>query len=222
MTKSLNLPLAFLALVFLPISLAAGVLTGEWATVVKRVGQSVVFIENAEGSCTGFVINAAAKNKDKDAVEYVLTAAHCDGKDLYAEQAAAKVLAKDTKHDLLVLEVSDLNRPALTIASENPKQGDDVASFGYGWGLERPMLRIAHVSDDKTYIPEDGIGGPLIVIDAPFVAGMSGGCVLNAIGEVVMIVQRGTGSVGIGVGAETIRDKVGRYLPKSNPATVTR
>jgi hypothetical protein len=38
--------------------------------------------------------------------------------------------------------------------------------------------------------------------------------VVNEAGEVVMMVQRGSGTVGMGVGAETIRSKAGRYLEK--------
>jgi S1-C subfamily serine protease len=133
---------------------------------------------------------------------------------MYADGAVAHVLAKDQKKDLLVLEVLDLDRPALRIAKANPKRGEEIISFGFGWGLERPMLRVSHIADDDTYIPEEGIGGPLMVTDAAFVAGMSGGPVINAAGEVVMMVQRGTGSVGLGVGAETIRSKIGRYLEK--------
>lgn len=40
---------------------------------------------------------------------------------------------------------------------------------------------------------------------------------VNTSGEVVSIVQRGGSGVGIGVGAETIRSKVGRYLGKPKP-----
>jgi S1-C subfamily serine protease len=76
------------------------------------------------------------------------------------------------------------------------------------------MLRRSMISDDKTYIPEGGIGGPLMATDISFVPGMSGGPVVNEKGEVVMMVQMGTSMVGFGVGAETIRDKVGRYLEK--------
>lgn len=190
------------------------VLMFDWNAVALRLAKSVVYIETKHGSCTGFVIHDAAKNKDKEDVDYVLTAAHCEGDDLYADQTVAKVIWKDTKKDLLVLEVADLGRPSLPIAQANPKVGDSIASFGFGFGLERPMFRTAIVSDDKTYIPEDGIGGPLIVIDADYVSGMSGGPVVNVAGEVVSIVQRGSSGVGLGVGAETLRDKVGRYLQK--------
>jgi len=190
----------------------------DWIPLADKLGKSVVYIENTSGSCTGFVINADATNKDKEDVDYILTAAHCNGEGLYVDQTAAKVLWLDTKKDLMVLEVSDLNRPALKLAKDNPKVGDEVASLGYGWGLERPMFRTAHVSDDDTYIPEDGIGGPFIVIDAQFVSGQSGGPVINTAGEVALIVQRGGGAVGIGVGAEVIRSKTGKYWEKPKAA----
>ena len=198
-------------------SYALRTFAADWTPIADKLGKSVVYIENTHGSCTGFVINSDAKNKDKEDVDYILTAAHCEGDDLYADQTAAKVIWKDTKKDLMVLEVSDLNRPALKLAKDNPKVGDEVASLGYGWGLERPMFRTAHVSDDDTYIPEDGIGGPFIVIDAQFVPGMSGGPVINAQGEVALIVQRGGNAVGIGVGAEIIKGKTGKYWEKPKP-----
>src|SRR5262245_19874472 len=119
----------------------------DWLTVADKLGKSVVYIEEKTGSCTGFIINADAKNKDKEDVDYVLTAAHCDGENLYADQTVAKVLWKDTKKDIMVLEVADLNRPAVTFAEKNPKIGDEIASYGFGFALERPMFRIAHVSD---------------------------------------------------------------------------
>jgi S1-C subfamily serine protease len=189
----------------------------EWTPIAEKLSKSVVYIESAEGSCTGFLINTDVKHDKDSDKDYVLTAAHCDGEKLYVDQATAKVISKDTKKDLMVLEVEDTGRPALKLAKDNPKIGDEVASLGYGWGLERPMFRTAHVSDDNTYIPEDGIGGPFIVIDAQFVGGQSGGPVINTAGEVVLIVQRGGGGVGIGVGAEVIRSKVGRYFEKVKP-----
>jgi hypothetical protein len=152
------------------IALALIMALADWSGVADTLSKSVVYIESKGGSCTGFVINAKATNKDKEDVDYILTAAHCEGAELYADQTAAHVLWKDTKKDLMVLEVANLDRPALKLAKDNPKIGEDVASYGYGWGLERPMFRTAHVSDG--------------------------------------------GGVGIGVGAETMKSKIGRYCEK--------
>lgn len=184
-----------------------------WTPIASTVFKSIVYLEGSEGSCTGFVINDNAKDHDED-VDYLLTAAHCMQSQLYADQQPTIVVSKDTKKDLMVLKVKDLGRPALKLAKDDPKIGEEVASYGYGYSLERPIFRITHISDDKIMIPFQGIGGPLIAVDTTFVPGQSGGPVVNTRGEVVMIVQLGTESVGLGVGAETIEDKVGRFFGK--------
>jgi S1-C subfamily serine protease len=203
---------------FCGVPYATSVMAADWSALVKDLTKSVVTIErnDAGTSCTGFIINSKVK-KDQDTLTYVLTAAHCEAGKLFADQAEAKVVARNTEKDLLVLAVEHLDKPAMRLAQDNPKVGDELASFGYGMGLERPLFRIAHVSAE-TYIPYEGIGGPLFMTDATFVGGQSGGPVINAAGEVVMVVQRGTDSVGIGVGADTIKSKVGRYWEKAPAA----
>lgn len=196
------------------VGLAVSLVAGDWSSTADRVRKSIVLVESKGGSCTGFVINSNRKNKDGEDVDLILTAAHCDGVELRADQRPAKVLHKDERKDLLVLEVEDTDRPPLFVAKVNPHKADRVMSYGFGYGLERPMLRSALIADDDTYIPSDGIGGPLMVIDAAFAAGQSGGPVVNDNAEVVMIVLMSTDRVGLGVGAEIIRDKVGRFLEK--------
>lgn len=185
---------------------ASGVTASDWAETIRRVETSLVYIETDEASCTGFVIHQAK--------HYVLTAAHCDGTPLWADRVKAEVVSKDTKKDLLVLEVKHLDpsRPALRLAAKNPVRGQEVMSAGYGYALERPFFRKANIQDDQLTIPEGGIGGPFISTDAPFVPGQSGGPVVNLAAEVVAIVQRAdTGTTGIGVGAEILRARVGRF-----------
>jgi S1-C subfamily serine protease len=179
-----------------------------WTPIADRVRESLVYVEVTGGSCSGFVIDAER--------DYVLTAAHCDGEKMFVDKIPAKLVAKDTKHDLMVLEVKDIgdDHPALKLAKEDPKIGDTIASYGFGYGYERPMFRITHVADDDTYIPENGIGGPLVVIDAAFVGGQSGGPVIDANGDVVMIVQMGSDRVGLGRGAKEIQRRMGKYFQK--------
>ncbi len=195
---------------------ATPVFANDWTKVADSLAKSVVYVDNTEGSCSGWVINANARPVAKDGVKmnFVLTAAHCDGDKLYVDHVPANVVYKDAKKDLLVLEVEDLGRPALKLAASNPKIGDSVASYGYGFGMERAMFRTATISDDKFYIPEEGIGGPFIVTDAAFVGGQSGGPVADLAGNVVLIVQRGGSGVGIGVGAEIMQAAVGRFFGK--------
>jgi S1-C subfamily serine protease len=191
---------AFAVLLTLPLSAA------DWSTIADKLAKSVVVVETADGLCTGFVID-----NERD---HVLTANHCDGKELVVDGMPAKVVHKENKKDLLVLKVEDIDRPALKLAKDDPHTGQEVVSFGYGYGLEQPLLRVAHISHNKVYIPEGNLGGPFVFVDSTFVSGMSGGPVINLAGELVMIVQMGTKETGIGIGAEMIRSKVGRYFSK--------
>lgn len=186
---------------FIPLSAQ----TVDWSAVINKAEKSVMFIESG---CTAFVIDAARK--------YALTAAHCEAEGkMWVDRVEAKVVAKDTKKDLMVLEVPHLDptRPALRLA-RNPKRGQNVMSIGYAMALERPFFRIAHVSDDEVTIP-DVPGGPFISVDAAFVGGQSGGPVVNEAGDVVMIVQRASNTVGIGVGADMIKERMGRFFQGS-------
>jgi S1-C subfamily serine protease len=175
----------------------------SWIKTAQLVRESMVNIESTDGRCTGFVID-----NDRD---FVLTAAHCDGKEMYVDLAPAKVRAKDVKNDLMVLYVEGIDRPAMKPAAKNPQIGEQVASYGFGAGWERPMFRLTHVSDNQMMVP-DIEGGPWIVLDASFIPGQSGGAIFNMRGEVVSIVQRGTSGLGLGVGVEIIMSKVGRYF----------
>ena len=188
------------------ITLHAAVACAEWPTAAKTLRESIVYIEGKSGSCTGFVID-----NERD---FVLTAAHCDMPELYVDLAPAKVRAKDVKNDLMVLHVEGIDRPALKLAKVNPKVGDEVATYGYGWGLEQPLFRVSHISATdaqiQTQLPNQG---PFFVVDSNFMPGQSGGPVINAKNEVVSIVQLGSNAgVGFGIGAEQIQAKVGRYF----------
>lgn len=184
----------------------------DWSAVIRDVEKSLVFVEvGNEGSCTGFVIDQVR--------HYVLTAAHCEPSEhsiLWVDRVIGKIISKDSKKDLMVVEVKELDptRPALKLAASNPTRGLEVMSAGYGLGLERPFFRLSHVQDDATTIPEGGIGGPYISVDAGFVPGQSGGPVVNAAGEILLIVQRGSNTLGLGVGADIIRERMGRFFGK--------
>ena len=185
----------------------------DWQQVAGAARESIVLVSDAandESACTGFVIDAEAKGGR----DLILTAAHCDGAVLLADDQPAVIVWKNAKVDLMVLSVEDTGRPALRLAAKDPAVGQRVASWGYGYGLGRPMFRTAHVADEKAAYPNTE-GGPFIMIDAPYVGGQSGGPCLNDAGEVVSIVQRKTGEIGLGVGAEAIRARVGKYFGRT-------
>lgn len=182
--------------------LATPAFATDWSMQAKSLSESIVYIESAAGSCTGFVIN-----NEKN---LILTAAHCDGGKLFADQSPAKVVAKDVKSDLLVLSVEDLDRPALKLALKNPSTGQEAATFGYGYGLEQPLFRASHISQEEAQISD--LPYEYVMVDNAFLPGQSGGPVVNLNGDVVSIVQRGNDSIGIGVGAELIKSKMGKHF----------
>ena len=192
-----------LLVVVMPATLSAE----DWADVIKALDKSIAFVTGESGSCTAFVINTEKK--------YLLTAAHCFQKEIWVDRVAAKVISLDTKKDLMVLYAENLDptRVALKLAAKNPERGQAVMSAGFGYALERPFFRQANVQDDQFMLPEQGVGGPYISVDSPFVGGQSGGPVVNIAGEVVCIVQRGDGgTTGLGVGAEIILERMGRFF----------
>lgn len=187
---------------------SATLFADAWEAVITKAQSAVVYIQvGDEGSCSGFVINQKE--------HYVLTAAHCKGSDLWVDHVKGEIIALDDKKDLMVLRVANLDpaRVALQLAAHDPLIREDVMSVGYGYGLERPFFKTAHVSDTAVQIPVQNGSGPFIGTDASFTPGQSGGPVLNSKGDVVMIVQLGDGgTLGLGVGADVIRARVGRFF----------
>lgn len=180
-----------------------------WTPIAERLVHSVVFLEALDandtpaGYCSGFVIDSAKA--------HVLTAAHCDGQKVLVNGTPSYRMFKDARKDLMVLRASQVkDSPAIPLADANPKIGDAVASVGFGFALEKPMVRISHIS--ITNLDIENLSGPFVMVDAGFMPGQSGGPVVNEKGQLVAIVQRGNEGLGIGVGAEVIKDRVGKYF----------
>jgi S1-C subfamily serine protease len=179
----------------------------EWTTVVEKLEQSIVTVTGkAGGWCSAFVIS--------EADDRVMTAFHCKSELMYVDGIPATLVRQDPKRDVMVLHVPNLDRPALTVAKDDPLVGDRILCAGYGYGWETIMAREAMVGDVNTDVEEKGWPGPLVSVDSAFEGGMSGtGCV-NRAGEVVMMVKGSTDRRGVGPGAKILRRSMGRYLPK--------
>lgn len=177
----------------------------DWTIAIKKVQNAIVRVETDEGSCTGFVVNKLK--------QHVQTVAHCYGDRIWVDSVVGVVVSKDVKQDLMLLKVEDLDPDLeqLVLAKEEPAIGQRVISAGFGYGLERPFFRMAMVSDNAMLIPDSGQSGPFIAVDSGFIAGQSGGPVVNVDGEVVSIVQRASDKLGIGVGSKIIRSRMGRF-----------
>lgn len=177
----------------------------DWTALVKVLEQSVMQISD---SCSAFAID-----EERD---YALTAEHCGSDDpnkqTIVDLIPSRVVAEDVQRDFLVLHVPGMDKKALPLAKDDPQIGAEVASWGYGYGLILPMLRVAHVGNRG--VPILGLDGEWIVFDGAWVPGMSGSPIINQAGEVIALVQMTTDRVGIGRGAKMIKDRVGRYFPK--------
>ena len=195
------------SLLFVPVGVSA---RGDWQDTVKKVQNAVLYVELNDGSCTAFVINTVEK--------FAMSAAHCySEKAMWVDRVAASVVSLDTKKDLMVVYIKNLDpsKTELKLAAKDPEIQQEVMSIGFGYGLERPFFKAAKVADTAVMIPEGGIGGPFIGVDASYTGGQSGGPVVDINGDVVSIVQRGDGgTLGIGVGADIIRARMGRFFAK--------
>jgi S1-C subfamily serine protease len=200
----------FLYLAVMVVCLPAPMLTATvdpWHLIVARLlEKSVVQLSD---NCSGFVVN--------EAEDFVLTAKHCGeddpSKPVVVDKIPGKVVATDVQKDLLIVHVPGIDKPALKFATTATVYGQAVASFGYGGGYERPMLRITTVSQPDALVPDAG-PGEWVQFGAGFIGGQSGGPIVNEAGEVIAIVQMSTPTMGIGRSAEEIRKQVGKYLQK--------
>lgn len=195
----------FLASVLLSFLFLVPAGADSWQAVAKKVTDSVVQIKTEDGSCTGFVVNLAKK--------YVQSAAHCYSTEaIWVDRVVGTVVSLDEDKDLMILEVKNLDpaKTELKLAAKNPEVMQEVMSVGFGYGLERAQARSAKVSDIAMVVP--GLSGPFVAVNVAFTPGQSGGPVVDVNGDVVSIVQRGdNGTLGFGVGAETMRERVGRF-----------
>jgi serine protease Do len=173
----------------------------QWTKIAPSLSESIVFIESEGGSCSGFVID-----NERDLVQ---TAAHCEGEKMYVDQSPATIHAKDAKSDLMVIYVKGIDRPALKLATKNPEVGQEVATYGFGYGLEQPLFRVHHVSANDAQIPE--LSYRYVTVDTGFLPGQSGGPVVDVNGNVVAIVQRGNEVIGLGLPAEEIKKRMGKH-----------
>ena len=171
--------------------------------IIEKVKPAVVYIQTSDGSGSGMIIESNG---------YVLTNAH-----VVSGFSAAKiklsdgrlfigsVVGRDEKIDLALLKIQGDNLPTVVLGDSSTnalKQGDDVFTLGYPFGLEGDVsfkegTISRRISDsDITYLETSAEIHP----------GNSGGPLVNKYGEVVGIntANYGKSIKGIAVG-ETIK-----------------
>jgi S1-C subfamily serine protease len=188
----------------------------DWALVVKPVEKQVPRLEMLEdgkdspGICSGVVLNIDPG--------VLLTAAHCipsgDKKtySITANGRDAEVLKVNRILDLAVLKFHRKSEEAMTLASDTPPIGTEVAVAGFGFGIEKLAIQFGRVSQSRN----DETKTLWVNVDSLF--GDSGGPVINEQGQLVgmtsKIYSNGPAHISGAIDVETIRDFVEPWLPK--------
>jgi serine protease Do len=152
--------------------------------MLERVQESVVRVEvSSRGAGSGVVW---AKNR-------VITNAHVVGKansvklrSLNGQENQARVLERNERLDLALLEVEDNLEPLERANSSSLRIGELVFAIGHPWG-ERLVTRGIITGLGTTGVPGGGVPKDLIRSDVTLRPGNSGGALVNANGALIGI-----------------------------------
>ncbi len=159
-----------------------GHLYGQNATsVYNKVSKSTVTIETNEGSLgSGFFIAENIIVTNYHVIEGA-TQANCYLINSNISYSIEGYLAVDKNADLILLKVSNLNKPPIKLSLSNDVIGQKVFVIGSPKGLP------GTISDGIISAFRDTDGTRLIQMTAPISSGSSGGPVLNSLGELIGI-----------------------------------
>lgn len=160
----------------------------DWSAVAKKVKASSFPLMTASGEifCTGFIVDAKR--------HYGLTAEHCVSggwvrMGMLVDGKVADVIRASEDLDVAVLYLPENTRPALKPNLGVLYEGIAVASFGFA--REKNLyghFRVGNLAAVHARI--DMLPGLWVVVDQPFIGGMSGGPVVDTKGRVIAQVQR--------------------------------
>lgn len=179
----------------------------DWSQVVARLQASTVAIAcslHNQNTCTAFSIN-------EDQGLY-MTAAHCVPAS-YAEVVEGQPLDEpridgqpvtvvflSQSLDLAIVKAT-VKRPALYPRAESLVVGNEVGSYGYGYGGPTPIFRAGNVSG---YFTDPNTAAEWLMFDNAVVGGMSGGPIVDWDGFVVGVNSKSDGMSGISLSIRQI------------------
>lgn len=175
----------------------------QWSVVSYRVGHSLVRLTyplpedpSQTAICTGIVIHQLRG--------YILTAHHClnEGKiaGMVAEQQEpVRLLYTHEALDVAIIS-ANIRTPAIR-PQFRTVVGEDIAVFGYAYGLQYPMFRHLSVMSRHQRLPPNVLGDvsstKWFLLSHNMIGGMSGGPVFNRRGELVGLIQRTNQTIGL-------------------------
>ncbi len=161
--------------------LLSNISIGQDATVIyKNTVNSTVTIETDIGLGSGFFVAPNIIATNFHVIEGA-TQASCYLNNSTTKYKIEGYLAADKSVDLILLQVSTLNKPAILFADESVSPGQALYVIGSPKGLP------ATISDGIVSGMRDFEGYKLIQMTAPISPGSSGGPVLNSKGQLIGI-----------------------------------
>ncbi len=173
--------------------------------IVEKLKDSVVYIETADGSGSGFIIESTG---------YILTNAHVvqgvnSANIIFSNSlnASASVIGRDENVDIALLKVNKTGLKNSSLGdSEAVKQGDEIFTLGYPFGIKGDVSFKEGTISRKLTGPDNSY----FEISAEIHPGNSGGPLVNRYGQVVGI---NTAVIGQSLQGVTVGETIKLAIP---------